>query len=172
MLLATLLACSGGGVSPVVPPARADETTRAPIDEWLPGTAWTCNAISSLGGTEYVVEHEWSFSETTWYSDIADRLAEEANSGYLPQFVGQAFFDWLSQNAGVWESRIDGAGGRHWFGVTDTTILLELTVSGASDATPTRMKIERYTASGGSTLAEFSIPSATATYAIDCAEDE
>jgi hypothetical protein len=118
------------------------------------------------------VRNTWSFTETTWSSDIGDRLAEQANNGYLPQFVAQAFMDWIWETDGVWQSRVDEAGGRHWLGVSDSTLLIELTPSYAADSTPERFKIERYPASGGTTRAEFSMPFATATYAIDCAEDE
>ena len=170
MLLLLSLACSTKDVGLVVSPANAGDTT-TPLDEWLPGTSWSCSAISSLGGTKYVVANEWSFTATTWSSDISDNLAAAANSGYLPQFVGQAFFDWIKQDDTGWSRLIDTTD-RHWFGVTDSTLLMELTASDSNDATPMRFKIERYTATDGTTRAEFSMPAITAQYAIDCAESD
>jgi hypothetical protein len=162
-----LLACGAGTVT--VPPAKAgDGDVSAPIDAWLAGSSWACEAKSSLGPTLYTVEHSWSFTETTFTSDLGDRLAEAANTGYLPQYVAQSFMTWISQDTSnlQWSSRNDLTD-RHWFGGTDRSILMEFTV-GTNDGTPERVTIDRYDGSDGSERAEFSIPAGSAYYIIDC----
>ncbi|MFH1466798.1 MAG: hypothetical protein ABIO70_20610 [Pseudomonadota bacterium] len=170
LFLITLASATACGPR-AVPAARADDdpVVGAPIDEWLPGSSWSCDAISSLGTTKYVVEHAWWFTDTTWSTDIGERLAEKANDGSLPQFVGQAFGDWIEPNGETWSSRVDGSD-HHWFGANADTILIEFNYDGR-EGTPYRFKIEPYIGTNGEDRAEFSYASYTATYAIDCVQE-
>ena len=155
-----------------IPPAHAGVADGAPISDWLVGTEWDCVAVSMLGAQRYEVAHTWSFAESTWDSDIGDRLSEAANTGYLPQHVAQELRDWMTQDTStlLWSPSVHTTG-RHWTGTSNSTILLELVAKwSTNDGIATGFSIQPFENVQNNPRYEFILENSGHNYSIVCAE--
>lgn len=152
-----------------ITPAHAGVADGAPIADWLPDTEWNCAVVIALGGQRFEVEHSWSFSETTWASDIGEKLSEAANAGTIPQTVAQELGDWITQDTSTltWSPTIH-TNGRHWSGTSDSTILLERMAKwSTNDGIGYRFSIQPFEDSQGNERFEF-INAGAQTHSIIC----
>ncbi len=157
------------------PGATGADTTAAPVlagpvGDWLANTTWACDLIAVEGPTRYDVAHTWSFTDTTWTSDFAQKLADAANSGAIPEdvavFASQGYVIKDANSGSYWAEYDPFAG--YWFGATDTTVLLDVNNDNGSNSGFGAWKFTRFTASDGLTHAEFNNQATMSLAAFDC----
>ena len=166
-MLIWLLACSAGPVGGAGP-ARADDRVGAPIDEWLANSSWDCLGVASSGATRFEIAHSWSFTDTLYTTDLPTVVASEANSGEIPFAAAYQFMGWVSNDGSRWSDQSIDTSDRHWFGVGETGVLLEMTVPASADGSSYAFTFTRYAGTDGTDRLRIDSGNALQAAIIDC----